>query len=173
MGYGFGSGSLWSLAVLVHRLAEPSPFALTSSVGTSAMAGAFITSSTTSGEGDRLRRQVVAKGVANSSTRPFHVLRLGMGRAQCAIAITPQQRLCPSGGYASEEPGTVATAAGRTVATSEGGGRPCRQSRPLWRGLFIAYTQHKQSEISISSRSCCPWRWWAQVTASQRLLARR
>jgi hypothetical protein len=102
------------------------------------------------------------------------MLRLGMGRAQSAIAITPQQqRLRPSGGYASQEPGTVATAARRMVATSEGGGRPCRQSRPLRRGLFIAYTQHKQSVTSISSRSCCPWRWWAQVTASQWLLVRR
>jgi hypothetical protein len=97
-----------------------------------------------------------------------------MGRAQSTIAITPQQqRLHTSGGYASEEPGTVATAARRMVATSEGGGRPCRQSCPLLRGLFIAYTQHKQSVTSISSRSCCPWRWWAQVMASQRLLVRR
>jgi hypothetical protein len=58
------------------------------------------------------------------------LLRLGMGWAQSDIAPTPQQlRLCPSGGHASEEPGTVATAARRIVATSEGGGRPSRQSR--------------------------------------------
>jgi hypothetical protein len=59
-----------------------------------------------------------------------------MGRAQSAIAITPQQRLRPSVGYASEEPGTVAMAARRMVATSEGGGRPSRQSRPEWRWFF-------------------------------------
>ena len=70
-----------------------------------------------------------------------------MGRARCAIATTPQRRLRPSGGYAGEEPGTVATAARRTVAASAGGGRPCRRSRPLWRGFFIANTQHKQSVV--------------------------
>jgi hypothetical protein len=54
-----------------------------------------------------------------------------MGWAQSDIAPTPQQlRLRPSGGHTSEEPGTVATAARRIVATSEGGGRPSRQSRP-------------------------------------------
>jgi hypothetical protein len=57
-------------------------------------------------------------------------LRLGMGRAQRAIAFTPQLWLHPGGGYASEDPGTVATAARRIVATSEGGGRPSHQSRP-------------------------------------------
>jgi hypothetical protein len=70
-----------------------------------------------------------------------------MERAQCAIATTPQQRLRPSGGNVREEPGTVATAARRTVAASEGGGRPCHRSRPLWRGFFIANTQHKQSVV--------------------------
>jgi hypothetical protein len=77
-----------------------------------------------------LRYQVVTMGVAKISTRPVNLLRQGMGRAQSAIATTPQQRLCPSGGYASEDPGTVATAARRIVATSAGGGRPNRQSRP-------------------------------------------
>ena len=38
-------------------------------------------------------------------------------------------------------------------------------------GRIIANTQHKQSVTSISSRSCRPWRWCAQVTASQRFLA--
>ncbi len=95
------------------------------------------------------------------------LLCLGMGRAQSAIAITPQQRLRSSGGYASEEPGTVATAARRIVATSEGGGRPSRQSRPEQHWFFNTFTQHKQF-ATISTRSCCPWRWSAQVTASQR-----
>jgi hypothetical protein len=50
-----------------------------------------------------------------------------MGRSQSAIATTPQQRLRPSGGYASEYPGTVATAARISAAISAGGGRPSRQ----------------------------------------------
>jgi hypothetical protein len=62
-----------------------------------------------------------------------------MGRAQSDIAPTPQQlRLRPSGGHASEDPGTVATAARRIVATSEGRGRPSRQSRPE----RLAYNQY-------------------------------
>jgi hypothetical protein len=40
--YGFGYGSLRSPAMLVLRLAEPSPFALTSSVGTPASDGALV-----------------------------------------------------------------------------------------------------------------------------------
>ncbi len=76
----------------------------------------------------------------------YQLLRLGMGWAQCDIAPTPQQlRLRPSAGHASEEPGTVATAARSIVATSEGGGRPSRQFRPEWLA-------------SISIRSCCLWR---------------
>jgi hypothetical protein len=67
------------------------------------------------------------------------LLRLGMGWAQSNIAPTPQQlRLRPSGGHASEEPGTVATAARRIVATSEGGGHPSRQSRQE----RLAYNQY-------------------------------
>jgi hypothetical protein len=53
-----------------------------------------------------------------------------MGRAQRDIAPTPQLRLRPSGGHASEDPGTVTTAARRIVAISEGGDRPSRQSHP-------------------------------------------
>jgi hypothetical protein len=53
-----------------------------------------------------------------------------MGRAQSDIALTPQLRLHPSGSYASEDLGTVATAARRIVTTSEGRGRPSHQSRP-------------------------------------------
>ncbi len=60
-----------------------------------------------------------------------------MGRAQSAIATMPQQWLRPSGGYASEDPGRVATAAGRIVATSEGRGRPSRQSRPVGAGFSL------------------------------------
>ncbi len=47
-------------------------------------------------------------------------------------------------------------------------------SRPLRRWLLQKRIHNKNSPIhSISSRSCCPWRWWAQVTASQRFLAPR
>ncbi len=45
----------------------------------------------------------------------------------------------------------MATAARRTVAASEGGGRPCRRSRPLRRGFFIANTQHKQSVVQSAA----------------------
>ncbi len=148
--------------------AEPSPLALASSVLTLALDEVFANIV------HNIRRGTSSLPPSGRhGPDPYHLLRLGMGRAQSTTATTPQQRLRPSGGYASEEPGTVATAARRIVATSEGGGRPCRQSRPLRRGFFIANTQHKQSVVSISSRSCCPWRWWTQVTASQRVLARR
>ncbi len=60
------------------------------------------------------------------------------------------------------------------VATSEGGGRPCCQSRPLrWWSLHKLIHNRNRPIHSISSRSCCPWRWLAQVTASQRFLAPR
>ncbi len=78
-GYGFGYGSLWSLAILVHRPAEPSPFALKSSVRIRPWKGRSSTSSTTSGEGDRLRCQVVAMGVANIITRPVSRAAPGYG----------------------------------------------------------------------------------------------
>jgi hypothetical protein len=67
-----------------------------------------------------------------------HLLRLGMGRAQSDIAFSPQLQFRPGVGYAGVGPGTVATAARRIVATSEGGGRPCRQSRPLRRWLLLS-----------------------------------
>ncbi len=71
--------------------------------------------------------------------------------------------------------GTVATTARRMVATSEGGGRPCRQSRLLrWWHLHSQYTtETDRFQYSISDRSCCPWRWFAQARASQRFLAPR
>jgi hypothetical protein len=81
-----------------------------------------------------------------------------MGRAQSDIALTPQLRLGHSGGYASEDPGTVATAARRIVLTSEtseGGGRPSRQSCPE----RLAYNQFS---------FMLPLEVMAQVTASQR-----
>jgi hypothetical protein len=103
----------------------------------------------------------------------LHLLRLGMGRAQSNIAFfTPttvssrwRLRRCWTGtwrwrrGKWSQLPkGEVVLAIGLVLY----GG-----------GLFRANTQHKQSVTSTSSRSCRPWRWWAQVTASQRFLAPR
>jgi hypothetical protein len=103
----------------------------------------------------------------------LHMLRLGMGRAQSDIAFfTPitvssrwRLRRCWTGiwrwrrGEWSQLPkAEVVLAVGPVLY---GGGR------------IIANTQHKQSVTSISSRSCRPWRWCAQVTASQRFLAPR
>ncbi len=103
----------------------------------------------------------------------LHMLCLGMGRAHSDIAFfTPttdssrwRLRRCWTGiwrwrrGEWSQLPKAgVVLAVGPVLY---GGGR------------FIANTQHKQSVTSISSRSCRPWRWCAQVTASQRFLAPR
>jgi hypothetical protein len=165
-GYGFGNGSLRSLAVLVLRPAEPTPFALSSSVAIWPRMGRSSSSSTTSGEG-RLRHQVVGTGVAYISTRPASVAAPGYGvgpERYCNFASTTASSQCRLRQW---EPGTVATAARRMVATSEGGGRPSRQSRPEWRWFLKENTQHKQI-ATISVRSCCPWRWLAQVAASQR-----
>ena len=139
--------------------AEPSPLALAASAGTSALEGASSTSSTTSRRGRRPRHQVVAAmGVANNTNRFVSFAAPGYGESPVRYSNYAPRRLRPSGGYAGEEPGTVATAARRTVAASAGGGRPCRRSRPLWRGFFInQYTTQTESS-SISSRSCCPWR---------------
>jgi hypothetical protein len=76
------------------------------------------------GEG-RLRHQVVATGVTQYHKQICLFAAPGYGGAQDA-AFSPRLRLRPGGGYASEEPGTVATATRRIVATSEGEGRPSR-----------------------------------------------
>jgi hypothetical protein len=87
-----------------------------------------------------------------------------MGRAQSAAAFFPQLRLCPSGGYASD--GILAR------WQSEKSQLPKTEvvldiSLVLYgSGLFFAVTQHKQF-ATISIRSCCPWRWWAQVAAKK------
>ncbi len=43
----------------------------------------------------------------------------------------------------------MAMTAWRTVATSEDGGRPCRQISPLRLWLFFAFTQHIQSSYTV------------------------
>ena len=102
----------------------------------------------------------------------LHMLRLGMGRAQSGIAFSPttvssrwRLRRCWTGiwrwrrgGWSQLPKAEVVLAVGPVLY---GGGR------------IIANTQHKQSVTSISSRSSRPWRWCAQATASQRLLAPR
>ncbi len=100
--YGYGYGSLQSPAVLILRLAEPSPFALSSLVGTSGSDGALVIIVQNIRRGGRLRHQVVVLGVAKSVPDLYNLLRLGLGRAQSAIVATPQQWLRSSGGHASE-----------------------------------------------------------------------
>ncbi len=106
--------------------------------------------------GDHLHHQVVATGVAQHHKQICLFAAPGYGGAQ-DVASSPRLQLCPCGSYASEDPGTVAMATRRIVSTSEGGGRPSRQSRPERRWLFFTFTQHKQF-ATISNRSCCPWR---------------
>ncbi len=90
------------------------------------------------------------------------MLRLGMGRAQSAIAITPQQRLLrPSGGYASGAWHGGDGDEENYVATSEGGGRPSRQSRPERRWLFKGdYTtqtvRYSQYPFMLPLEVVCP-----------------
>jgi hypothetical protein len=79
MSYGFGYGSLRSPAKLILRLAEPSPFVLSSSVGTLPSDGALVIIVQNIRRGGRLRHQVVAMGVANTSTRPVSLAAPGYG----------------------------------------------------------------------------------------------
>jgi hypothetical protein len=164
--YGFGNGSLRSLAVLVLRPAEPSPLVSLPSVGTAA----------SDGGARHLRPQqegvvFAISGRHGHSTRPASFATPGYGESPGRYSVFhPKYGFVPVAAVPVLDR-HMATAARRMVATSEGGGRPCHRSRPLRRGLFIANTQHKQSVISTSSCSCRPWRWWAQVTASQWFLA--
>jgi hypothetical protein len=68
--YGFGYGSPGSPAVLTPRPAETSPFALSSSVGTSASDRALVIIVHNIRRGGRLYHQVVAMGVAKISNSP-------------------------------------------------------------------------------------------------------
>jgi hypothetical protein len=76
-------------------------------------------------------------GVAKTRNSPVSFAAPGYGEGPVRYSNYAQQQwLRPSGGYASEEPGMVATTARRTVATSEGGGHPSRHSRPERRWFF-------------------------------------
>jgi hypothetical protein len=137
MRYGSGYSSLRSLTVLALRLTEHTPLVWSSSAGKPAWVGALAnivhnirrgSSSPPSGCHGR-----------SLTTEPDlpHLLLLGMGRPRAYSIFTPtpassrwRLRRCWTG--------TVATAARRMVATFEGGGRPCRQSRPVRRWLFLS-----------------------------------
>ncbi len=68
-------------------------------------------------------------------------------------------------GVVRECPGMVAMTARQTVATSEDGGCPCRQPH---RCMTSAVKDTLRTTLNgISTHSCCPWRWWAHVAASQ------
>jgi hypothetical protein len=81
-GYGFGNGSLRSLAVLVLRPAEPSPLASLPSFGTELRMGALIIF--VHNRRGSSSPSVVATGTVLDL---LHLLRLGMGRAQSDIAF--------------------------------------------------------------------------------------
>jgi hypothetical protein len=76
-----------------------------------------------------------------------HLLRLGMGRAQSEIAFFTPTTVSSQWQLRRCRTGKMATAARRMVATSEGGGRPCRRSRPLRRWLLHKLIHNKTSLI--------------------------
>ncbi len=94
-------------------------------------------------------------------------LRQGLGHrpfspcCACVVKKGPRKtlRLCPSWSYARQEnPGTVAMAARLKVATSKGGGCPCRQSRRMTQAFSLLL--HNSPLYSHLQSCCCPWRWW-------------
>jgi hypothetical protein len=137
MRYGSCYGSLQSLAVLALRLTEPMPLVWSSSVGKPAWVGALANIVHNIRRGSSLPPS--GRHGRSLLTEPDlpQLLRLGMGRPRAYSIFTPttassrwRLRRCWIG--------TVATAMRRMVATSEGGGCPCRQSRPLRRWLFLS-----------------------------------
>ncbi len=127
--------------------AEPSPLALAATAETSALEGALVNIVYN-----------IEKGASSSSSSGRHgsSQQHYQTRIICCAWVWggpgALKQLRPNDGFVPVaatpvEPGTVATAARRMVATSAGGGRPCRRSRPLWRGFLIANTQHKQSVV--------------------------
>jgi hypothetical protein len=171
MCYGSGYGSLRSMAVLALRLTEPTPLVSSSSVGMSAWVGALAnivhnirrgSSSPPSGRHGR--------SLTTAPDLP-QLLRLGMKGLE-RIAFSPQLQLRPGGGYAGFGPARWRQRRGEWSQLPKAEVILAVSLVLCGGGFFIAYTQHKQSD-SISSRSCCPWRWLAQVTASQRFLAPR
>ncbi len=81
--------------------------------------------------------------------------------------ISPDYGFVPVAATPVRGPGAMA--ARRTAAASDGGGRLSCQSRPV-AAVFPhnIYTTEIDRLQSFSTCSCCPWRWLAQVAASQR-----
>jgi hypothetical protein len=65
-----------------------------------------------------------------------------------------------------ECPGVVATAARRIVTISDGGGRQEPPVSPY--GVVFLILRILSFVSPQQMRSCCLWRWWTQVAASQR-----
>jgi hypothetical protein len=127
MGYGFGNGSLRSLAVLVLRPTEPSPLASLRPAELRLRMAALVIF-------------VQQEGVVLAiSGRHGHITRLA-SYATPGYGESPERYSVfhPNNGFVPVAAAPVvdrhlAMAARRMVATSEGGGRPCRRSRPLRR----------------------------------------
>ncbi len=106
--------------------------------------------------GGRLRHQVVGTGVAQYHKQTCLFAAPGCGGAQDA-AFSPRLRLRPGDGYASEEPGMVATAVRRIVATSEA--EVILAASLAQNGAGFSLHLHNNKQIAtISNRSCFPWR---------------
>jgi hypothetical protein len=159
-------GSLRSLAVLVLRLTEPTPL-VSSSVGTSAWVRALANIVHNIRRGSSLPPS--GRHGRNLTTEPDlpQLLRLGMGEPRAYSIFTPTTvssrwwlRRCWTrhGGDSGE-------ANGRNF-------RRRRSSLPSvssFTAVALPQQLHNIKQfVSISIRSCCPWRWWAQVMASQR-----
>ncbi len=141
-GYGFGNGSLRSLVVLVLLPAEPSPLASLPSVGTAASDG-----------GARHLRPLQEGVVFAISGRHGHITRLasfatpGYGESPERYSVFhPNYDFVPVAAAPVLDRHMV-TAARRMVATSEGGGRPCRRSHPLRRWPLHKRIHNKTSLI--------------------------
>jgi hypothetical protein len=142
-GYGFGNSSLRSLAVLVLQPAEPSPLASSPSAQAAASDGGGARHLVLNRRGSSLP-SVVATGTVLDLPQ---LLRLGMGRAQSDIAFFTPTTVSSWWRLRRCWTGTMAMAARRMVATFEGGGRPCRRSRPLRRWHLHKLIHNKTSLI--------------------------
>jgi hypothetical protein len=143
-GYGFGNGSLRSLAELVLRPVEPSPLASLPSVGTAAS------------DGGARHLHLKQEGVVFAiSGRHGHSTRLA-SFATPGYGESPEQYSVfhPNYGFLPVAAAPVldrhmGTAARQMVATSEGGGRPCRRSHPLRRWPLHKLIHNKTSLIQL------------------------
>jgi hypothetical protein len=141
MRYGCGYGSLRSLAVLALHLTKPTPLASSSSVGTSAWVGALtnivhnIRRGSSSLPSGRLGRSL--------TTEPDLSQWVGGGLEH--IAFSPQLRLRPGGGYAGVGPARWRQRRGKWSQLPKAEVVLAVSLVLYGGGIFIAYTQHKQS----------------------------